>query len=233
MPTALQLVSRSMRLIGALGSGETPTADEQTDGIAALNSMLKTWGVQANSIYSVQWDVFTWAANQSSRTYGSGGDLDAARPVRVVGAFQRADGVDCPLRLLTEAQYAGINDKATTSNIISHLYFDDAHPLMTVYAHPVPSVSASAHIRTHKLLQSFAAATTELAMPDGYEDAIAFNLAIRLAPEYQRATPEEVKRTAVTSLRAIKLRNKRIPNSVNEAAYMASGRSGFSVYRGD
>ena len=89
MPTALQLVKRSMRLIGALEGGGTPTADEQTDGIAALNSMLDAWSIQGLNVYQVQDEAFTWASGQVSQTIGSGGDFSTARPAQIEGFFQR------------------------------------------------------------------------------------------------------------------------------------------------
>lgn len=43
MPTALSILTRALRRAGVLASGETPTAEEAEDGLAALRAMLAAW----------------------------------------------------------------------------------------------------------------------------------------------------------------------------------------------
>lgn len=43
MTTARDLVTMSLRSIGVLHSGETPSAEEANDGLDALNQMLHSW----------------------------------------------------------------------------------------------------------------------------------------------------------------------------------------------
>ena len=46
MATARDIVTRSMRLIGALAAGETASAEDASDGLDALNGMLHGWAVE-------------------------------------------------------------------------------------------------------------------------------------------------------------------------------------------
>lgn len=218
MPTALEMISRSMRLIGALGRGETPTDDEQTDGLAALNAMMDSWDAQSLAVYRVQSESFTWTASQTSQTMGSGGDFNTTRPAEIVSMFQRVSNVDYDIQKADDRQYALIPAKSTNGTLIKWIYPEMNYPLVTLYAYPVPSANATVHITSWKALQSFSAATDALALPEGYEDAIVFNLAMRLAPEYQRPIPPEVVKTANSGMRIIKQRNNRIPNAVVEPA---------------
>ena len=223
MATALDIVKRSMRLIKALGSGETPTNDEQTDGITALNDMLDSWSIQSLAIYQVQDEAFTWASGNATRTMGDGGDFDTDRPIEIVGMYQRQDDIDYPIQKASQQQYSAIVDKTTRSTIVTWVYPDMAYPLATLYAWPVPSVNVSIHIQSWKPLQSFSTATTEIALPPGYKEAIVYNLAVRLADEYETDVPPSVFRRAASGLRTIKQRNNRTPNSVIEPAYMSGG----------
>lgn len=43
MTTARDLITMSLRSIGVLHSGETPSAEEANDGLATLNQMLNSW----------------------------------------------------------------------------------------------------------------------------------------------------------------------------------------------
>lgn len=43
MATARDVVVTALRLLGAVASGEEPTADEARDGLVALNHMLHAW----------------------------------------------------------------------------------------------------------------------------------------------------------------------------------------------
>jgi hypothetical protein len=56
-------------------------------------------------------------------------------------------------------------------------------------------------------LAQFADLTTTVSFPPGYAEALRFNLAVRLAPEYGRPTPPEVAAIARTSKAKIKIPN--------------------------
>lgn len=53
MATALDVIRRAMRLIGALAEGEVPTAEQAADGLVSLQAMLGEWetrGVRLGSV---------------------------------------------------------------------------------------------------------------------------------------------------------------------------------------
>lgn len=221
--TALDIIKRSMRLVKALGAGETPTDDEVQDGLTALNDMLDAWSIQNLAIYQVQTESFTWASGNATRTMGDGGDFDTTRPVEIEGMFQRQNDIDYPIQKATQQQYSAIVDKTTQSSIVTWIYPDMAYPLATLYAWPVPSVNASIHIQSWKALQSFPNATTDVALPPGYREAVAYNLAVRIADEYEATVSPSVFRRAASSLRTVKQRNNRTPNSIVEPSFMSPG----------
>ncbi len=45
MATARSVIKSSLRLISAIAVGETPTAEEATDGLETLNDMLHSWAL--------------------------------------------------------------------------------------------------------------------------------------------------------------------------------------------
>ena len=219
MPTSLQLISRAMRLVSALGSGETPTADAAGDGLVSLNAMLDQWWIQRLSVYRVQEDSYTWPATVS-RTIGPAGDFTATNPVRVESAAQTLSSIDYPIRMLTAEQYRAMPDKTTATTLITHLWHEYRPTASVLYAYPVPSASCTVNLRTWTQLQSFATLTEAMALPPGYENAIAYNLAVMIAPEYARPVPQEVRQMAANAVRLLKTHNLEVPQLVNEAAHM-------------
>lgn len=234
MATALDVLKRSMRLIGALGAGEEPTADEGADGLAALNSMLDAWWSKTLAVFYTQSEAFTWGSGNASRTMGSGGNFSTTRPSRIVSAFQRDTGnIDIPIEIIDDSEYWRIPDKTTQSTIIGKLYPQYGTSLVTLYAYPVPSASVSVHIQSLARLQSFASLSADVALPPGYQRALEYNLALEIAPEYQAQVPPLVATNALGSLRGIKRTNLELAPLLVEPGLMYSGRGSFNINTGD
>ena len=223
MATAISLITRAMKLARVLSKGEQPDADESADGLAALNSMMDALSIQRDNCYYVPEETLTLVPNQATYTMGSGGDLNTTRPTRIEDAcFIRYTNYDLQLELLNFEAYAGVVAKTTASTLPSFLFVDMQNPLVRLTFWPVPtSASAVAHIFSWKQLQQFAALTDVLALPPGYEEMIAFNLAVRWAcPEFGQPVTPEVAAMAIGTLRAIKNINSPSPVARSEAGLM-------------
>jgi hypothetical protein len=195
MATALNMVTRAMRLARVIGKGEIPDNEEAQDGLTALNAMLDSWRLERLSVYQVVQGSHAWTASDSSMTFGTGGDV-TTRPVAVDSAFWQ-DGNKYPLRLLTEReQYDSIVTPSNQSTIPEYLFYEKAFPLGVVYLYPVPSEGGTLLLNTWQTLQEFAGLTTELALPPGYQRAIEYNLAEEIAPEFGVQVPVSVIRIA-------------------------------------
>ena len=223
MTTATQMLNRSMRLAGWLGQAETITSEELTNGLAAMNAMLDSWGIERNAIYEVQNEQFTWTANAQSQTVGSGGDFNTTKPNKIADNCSFTVGSnDYPVSLIDVDAWAAIPDKGTTSNYAWWIYPEYGASLVTLYAYPTPNTSVTFNLRSWKALQSFSTGPTVLALPKGYERAIVYNLAVEWAcPEYGMPVRPDVMMVARSSLRAIKNLNSPSPVMTSEAALMS------------
>src|SRR3989304_3628268 len=98
MTTALQIMTRSMRLAGVIGKGESLDADESADGLAALNSMLESWQTDRLFVYQIREDKFTLLTGFFGYTVGTGGDFNIPRPVKLEDTcFILKDNVQYPV----------------------------------------------------------------------------------------------------------------------------------------
>ena len=222
MPTALDLIEKSMRLIGALGQGESATAQEGTDGLACLNAMLDSWSLERLFAYQIKQENFTWTSGQSSRTIGVGGNFVTTRPNKLEDGFTRISNIDYPYVVVEKAFYDAIMDKTTQGPFPDVIYYAQSSPTGTLYAWPVPNASIDFYINHWVPLQSFTSLTTDLALPAGYQRAIEYNLAIEQHGEYpELELPASVIRIASKSLAAIKRLN--IPSMVAQLG-LSTGR---------
>lgn len=229
MATALQMITRSMRLARVIGKGESLDADEAADGLYALNAMLDSWQTERLFVYQIQSDSFTWTATQS-RTVGAVGSFVMSLPARIdESSYFTLNSVDYPVNFLTQDQWAAIPSKTTTSTQPTSIYVEYGTALHTLYAYPVPSASLTFVLRSWQLLQTFAATTTDLALPMGYQRAIEYSLAEEFGPEFGKEVTLDVKKKANQARKNIKRIN--LPKAELATGFMSAG-SGFSIYSG-
>ena len=83
MTTAGDLINGSLRLLGVLAEGETPSSETSQDALLAMNQMVQSWNTERLAVFSTQDQVVTWPASTISRTFGPTGNIVANRPVAI------------------------------------------------------------------------------------------------------------------------------------------------------
>ena len=78
MTTPYDIVSRSLKDIGALEAGEMPTADAAQDAFDMLNDMLDQWSNESMMIYNTTEIIFPVVQNKTQYTLGENGDVGAS-----------------------------------------------------------------------------------------------------------------------------------------------------------
>jgi hypothetical protein len=77
MTTPLDIISRSLKDIGALESGETPAADAAQDAFEMLNDLLDQWSNEGMMVYYQTEIIFPVVNGQTQYTIGPGGQIGA------------------------------------------------------------------------------------------------------------------------------------------------------------
>jgi len=234
MATVQQVINRSLRLIGVLATGQTPEADETADALTALNAMLDGWMNDKLMTYSLQNITVPLVAGTASYTIGtSGATVTATSPVRIESAYTRKSNIDYLIELIDSNQYNGIASKTSASDIPEYLYFNGTNPNSTITLYPVPNEVNNLYLTVWTPYAAFAAATDTFTMPNGYEDAVAYNLAIRLWPEYPavQLSPVVVE-LAKTTLASIKRINQQPVIQTTQLAKMFGKNRGYNIISG-
>lgn len=189
--TALDLIKSSLVLTGALAQGETPNASDAQDAFVRLNRMVSGWANQRLTIFVTQRNVYTLVGSQGTYTIGPGGDFNQARPIWIsyaglIFTSQNPD-VEIPLEIFTIKDYWLNSVKDLTSTIPTALYYNTTFPssgasagLGQIIFWPVPTQVNDVALYTPTQLSEFANLSTDYAFPPGYEDALEYNLAVRL-----------------------------------------------------
>ena len=233
--TASDIINGSLRLLGMLAEGETPSAATGADALVAMQQMIDSWNTERLSIFTTQDQVFTWPAGQISQSLGPTGDFIGDRPIQLDDATYFIDptsGISYGIKIINQQQYDGIAVKTVTSSYPQVLWVNTNYPNIDMYIYPVPTRALEWHFVSVNPLTQPAALGTSLAFPPGYLRAFRYNLACELAPEFGVEPSPQVQRIAMSSKRNLKRINN--PEDVMALPYSIVGtRQRFNVYAGN
>ena len=235
MTTTADIIYGSLRLIGVLAEGETPSSETAQDALTAMNQMIDSWNTERLAVFSTQDQVVTWPPNARSRTMGPTGEIVALRPVLVDDASYFRDpssGISFGLKLINQQQYNGIAVKTVTSTYPQVMWVNMTYPNIEMYVYPVPTKVLEFHIVSVQELSAPANLSTDLAFPPGYLRAFRYNLACELAPEFGVEPSRQVQRIAMTSKRNLKRINN--PDDIMALPYsIVATRQRFNIFAGN
>lgn len=226
MATALDLIDRSLRMLSQIGSGETASTDEAADGLEALNALLETWRNERLMAYAFEELTLTLSNSTASYTIGSGGSVNTTRPVDIEEAWIVDSNTSYPVMKMTEEQYVAIPDKTTTSDWPDRFLYRPSMATGTIIVHPVPNATRTMKLLVRTPVTAFATTGTTVTLPPGWERALAANLAMDLAPEFETEPSAALVRMARESKAALKSNNRRPVKANNELSFMFGARSG-------
>ena len=233
--TGNDLIRAAMRLIQVSSVDTDLTASELRDGLESLNRMIDAWALEELMLYQVTRETFPLVASQLSYSVGLGGDFDTVRPTKIVGAYLTistgAIPVDYPMQVIGYDDYNDIRLKTLQTNFPSYCYYEPAFPLANLYVYPVCAVNnESITLTSWKPLAMIADPTATVSLPPGYWEALVFNLAVRIAEEYQFDMRRTTIALAESSLKKIKRLNQRTLTLQTDVALMNTSQMRYNIY---
>lgn len=234
MTTATDLITLALKDIGALGVGQSISAEDTADALATLNMMLGEWQAERLSVYHLV-DTALMSSGAVSYTLGTGGNFNIQRPTHIESVYARlnpgsSNPIDYPVTLLDSREdYARIALKSLSS-FPELAYYDAAYPLANLLFYPVPNNTFELHIVTMEVLPQFTAPGTVISLPMQYMSAIRYNLGPYLAPSYQIEPLPSLVRRAFNAKQVIKRMNAQL-QSMRMPRGLGS-RQKFNIYSG-
>lgn len=223
--TATQLAYGALRLCreGLARVGRTGSTEQYADALNRLNDMIDAWGAERITIYVLLRTLQTLASGTASYTIGTGGTIAIVRPATIDHAALIIDlnadpETEDPIDVYTDQEWEGIQQKELTSPYIQGIYFDHGWSagLATITVWPIPTIATTRLVLyTPQALTAFADLTTNYTFPNGYAEALRYQLALRLAPEFGGLVdPQDTIDRAKKSFALIKRANIRPRQSI-------------------
>ena len=214
MVTARVIVTRALRQVGAIASGEVPSADEAQEALDLLNDMLDAWSLEDLLIISETLTTQTLTVLKETYTIGASGEINITWPSEIEQAqlivTQITPNLDLPLKILNAQEYGLLRIKQLESTYPQALWLHTTFPLGTLHIWPLPTQGNQIRLWTKGIVASFAALSTDVTLGRGYSLALQRNLAIELAPEYGRVVTPEMQRLADDAKIKIKRSNTKV-----------------------
>jgi hypothetical protein len=192
MRTRDQLVTDALRKCGALGDGETAAAAQLAAGANAINALIKAWAAHGLQIWKMETveSLMSLMVDEDGLTVGVLQEIVTSNlPLKLISAYRydTLSEVSVPLTIEARERFFDLPNLTSEGAPVT-VYFQPLKTTGIFYAWPLPD----GHWSTNGVFKldfqvQFTNTTTGsdvLDMPDHWEEALIYNLAARLAPEY-------------------------------------------------
>lgn len=177
-----QLVELAFNKLGVGSEGEPLTARMYQDGYFALNLLVKTWSAMDH----------LWKRDDATLNLigGQAEYLLPNKPLRL-GEVRRKtilSGYEVPLTQWSRQQYLDQPNKSTAPSTPVNFYYDPKRTEGYLYLWPAPSVQVAALLTIRydfiTRLDDMLVSNDEADVPAEWLEALVYNLAVRLMPQY-------------------------------------------------
>jgi hypothetical protein len=232
--TGQELTAEALEEIGVLGAGQTSSAEDADAALRRLNRLIDALGLDRLFLHEVRRVQHTLSASTASYTIGTGGTINTPRPTwidraRLVIDTAATPQTEMPVEVFSPQRWQEIPQKSQTNTYIQGIHYRHdftAAELGTIDVWPVPTLGTTALVlyMPGTAVTAFANLATEYSLPQGYADALIYNLAKRLAPLMGKPWTPELEDLAVSTLARVKRANHRPVELKGESSL--NGRSG-------
>lgn len=246
--TGNSLAAAAFSVLNVYMPSETPSANDASFALGLMNRMIGGWSQRASMIPVIARETFDLTANKGGPsnpyTIGSGANWSTTKPANqnsIVAAsliLTASDpDVEVPLSIYTDQAYDAVTIKELTSAQPTGLYYNPTYTTTdfgTINLWPVPdNATNDIALYIQKALARFADLTTTYYVPEGYDDALVYNLAVRLAGPYGRRMSDDDRQLAVASLGVVKRMNTKLSDLATDAPIgILNRRTLFNIQTG-
>ena len=216
MSTWTDVINEAFQDLGVIQPGEIISPTMQAAAFLVLKQMYSSWGAEQTMAYLTVHKGFSLTPGTVAYTLGAGGSLNAGvRVVRVTGWTAYSGGFRNGGQVLSlEAVHAQAKDVIGRTSILPEAVgCDGSFPLINLEVFPPPAAApGTLELDYYTPLVAPVNLSDNITLPEGWEEALHFNLAIALSPQYARVggVPPALMANAQNSKAVIVQRNAAI-----------------------
>lgn len=240
--TALDLITRSLRLLNVIGEGETPSGPMSDAAFDDLTDLMDWFKLRRLTVRQVVRSVFTLSSGVGTYTIGPGATFNVAVPLSLEGAAiltSLTSDEEIPVDVLTDQAYREYSNKGASSTLPADgVYLDKSFSTSTgrsnIVVLPKPSVANRRLVLYMATpLSIFADLSTNYLLPTGHARMLRYQLARELKDRYPGTWTAELEKTAAEVFGAV-MRVNDVPAvlRVDPMLSVGGGVHGFDINRG-
>lgn len=181
-----QVIEAALRKLAVLSGGGSPETYQVTNANEALNAMVKAFHADGMPVWAMKSYTFTVTSGTSAYNIGNSQTINTPMPLKIVQAV-RANGTEysnVPLNIYTDYDFR-LLPLVNSSGVPVNLYYQPLSTYGTINLWPKPSDSTTTiTIRYQRPFEDMTSSTDDFDFPPYWMEALIYNLASRLAPEY-------------------------------------------------
>lgn len=179
-----EVITGALRKLAVLPSGGTPSANQISDANAALNAMVKAFHADGMPLWKIKTHTFTVTSGTSTYTAGPSQTLNIHQPLKVIQAFyETTGGVNTPMNVYNQYDFKNLPNDAT--GIPVNLYHQPLRTTSIISLWPTPNDSTTQITFVYQApFEDMTTSTDDFDFPNYWIEALIYNLAWRMAPEY-------------------------------------------------
>lgn len=190
MTQPIDLITDALVAINASAPGEPIEPSLASDAFRMLNRMLDMWSNEKMMVFYIT-EIIQSIGGQTAYTIGTGGQINVPRPLRINSAFVRVSTLDYQVAVISLEEYEQIGLKQLNGPWPKALYYQPKMPLGVINFWPLPA-TCEIHMFADTLFTTFATLNDTVTLPQGFEMAILWNLALFLLPGYGKTKDPEL-----------------------------------------
>jgi len=189
--TVKEIIELALEENGIIAEGEEAPAEMIVTNVKRFNAMIGEWSADIGAIPAIARESFDLPETQVV-TFYSGGDLDSAYPVSILGiTITDESGTRHEIKSKAEKDVRYVPE--VLSGVMPRAYaFLPNNDEPGIIFDTIPPADCSISIRSLKPISAFDELTEEIDFPAGYVSALYLGLAVRLAPKYGKSPRPDV-----------------------------------------